>query len=63
MRLGYTALNPLMANDLMVFWMLERMSREPSRICSEPPVPPVCVPVTATMTRLASWLGGTGRLA
>ena len=44
----------------MVFSMLLRMSRLASRMGRAPVVP---LTETETMTRLASLLGGTGRLA
>ena len=44
-----------------MFWMLLRMSRLASTICRLPEEMPLVV--TAIMTRLASRLGGIGRLA
>ena len=45
---------------MMVFSMLLRMSRRPSRMAREPEVPLTVMP---TRTRLASLLGGMGRFA
>src|SRR5580704_13110332 len=46
---------------VLVFWMLLRRSRRASRICRLPVEMPLAE--TETITRLASRLGGTGRLA
>src|ERR1700722_19239803 len=51
---------PEMAKEGMVFSMLLRIFRSPSRIDRAPEAPLL---LTATRTRLASLLGGTGRLA
>src|SRR6202042_2516592 len=49
-----------MENDGFVFSTLLRMSRLASTICKLPVDPPLVTPI---ITRLASRLGGTGRLA